>query len=256
MNYETIVFEKDRAIAKITLDRPERLNALTLRMEDELTDALRKCQEDEAVRVVIMTGAGRAFCAGDDLKDLPIAPGDSAYFSVNQYLRVMRALRGLEKPVIAMVNGHAHGAGFELCLGCDFRIASEAATFAQPYVRWGLALGIGILIRYVGLQKASEMLFLGESIEAKEAEKLGLVNKAVPAEELEAATMQLAKRLSKAATKAIGLMKVGLNRALGSSLEEAWSYQPMLTLFSLKTEDLKEGIAAFRGKRKPDFKGK
>jgi len=172
------------------------------------------------------------------------------------YVRLVKALRELRKPVIASINGYALGAGFDLALACDFRIASENSRFGMPYVLRGLVGGTALLPRYVGIGKATELLFTGEVIDAKEAERLGLVNKVVKAEELEKATEELANKLARAATMAIGLTKRALEQGLSAGLDRALEYQIYASMLSMQTEDAREGVLAFIEKREPKFKGK
>jgi len=263
MSYETIIFSKEGNIATITLNRPEALNALNFKMIDEFIDALQRVAEDDEVRVLVVKGAGRAFCVGDDLKGMQ-EPGKPPPHSASEiedylrkgYVRLVKALRNLRKPVIACINGYALGAGLDLALACDFRIASENARFGMPFVLRGLVGGTCLLPRIVGLAKATELLFTGDMIDAKEAERIGLVNKVVRAEDLERVTMELAARFAKAATMAIGLTKRAIEQGLGVDLDRALEYQIYASLLSMQTEDAREGILAFIEKREPRFKGK
>jgi 2-(1,2-epoxy-1,2-dihydrophenyl)acetyl-CoA isomerase len=170
--------------------------------------------------------------------------------------RIIRALMNLPKPVIAMINGHAHGAGFEICLACDFRTASEEATFAQAQVLRGIVPGTVLLPRYVGVGKATEMLMTGERSDAKEAERIGIVNRVVAKEQLEATVKEFANRLAKGPTKAIGLLKIAQNRGLDVDVDKAFEYQAYAQMLGMQTEDAREAISAFLEKREPRFKGK
>jgi enoyl-CoA hydratase/carnithine racemase len=239
------------------------MNALNFRVIDEFVHAVRKVAEDEAIRVLVIKGVGRAFCAGDDLKGMQ-EPGEPSPKSAPEteaylwrgYVRLIKALRDLRKPVIASINGYALGAGFDLALACDFRIASENSRFGMPYVLRGLVGGTALLPRYVGIAKATELLFTGEMIDAKEAERWGLVNKVVKAEDLEKATEELANRFANAATMAIGLTKRAIDQGLGVGLDQAIEHQIHASLLAMQTEDVQEGILAFIEKREPRFKGK
>jgi len=256
MAYQTITFEKEGSVAKITLNRPERLNAVNWNMYQELVKALDECDYDDDIRAVVITGAGRAFCSGEDLKGFFESPitripkGDK--LATEGYIRLCKALLELPKPVIAVINGHALGVGFEICLACDFRIASENATFGFPLVLRGLAAFTVLLPRYVGITKATEMLLLGERIDAREAERLGIVNRVVPAQQLEDAAKELATKLAKGATKAMGLLKKGLNQGLASR----YDFEVPIALQSEQTEDAKEGVRAFVERREPRFTGR
>lgn len=262
MGYETIIFQNEANIATITLNRPERMNALNYNVIEELVRALEECEYDDDIRAAVITGAGRAFCAGDDLRGLvPEVPiGRIPKGDVKPYLdgspRILKALMNLPKPVIAMINGHAHGAGFEICLACDFRIASEEATFSQAQVLRGIVPGTVLLPRYVGMGKATELLMLGERFDAREAERLGLVNQVVPAAQLEDTVREFANKLAKGATKAIGLLKIAQNRGLAVAMDRAFEYQAYAQARSMQTEDVIEGVNAFMEKREPRFKGK
>lgn len=261
--HKWVICEKRGPIATITLNRPERLNALNFNVIEEVVRACHEIECDAEVRVVVLTGAGRAFCAGDDLKGMmpeepllsPVSE-DGVTQCYEGYPRAVMAVRNLSKPVIARINGHAHGAGCELCLACDFRIAAETATFAEPYVLRGMSAGVVLLPRYIGLGRATEMLLLGEAISAQKALEIGLVSKVVQPAELDAAVNELSARLAKAATKAIALTKKSLNQAVGVGLEQGLQYQAYATHLALLTEDVAEGKKAFIEKREPDFKSK
>jgi len=206
--------------------------------------------EDETVGAVIITGAGRGFCSGADL---------GAVIVLSTIHEIIKKIATMEKPVIALVNGVAAGAGCDLTMACDLRIASDKAKLSEIFVKRGLFPDCGgtyFLPRLVGLSKAKELIFTGEMIDAKEAGRIGLVDKVVPADELESTGMELARRLAKGPTLAIGKAKVAINRAIESNLDSALKDALEAMNFILGTEDAMEGIAAFMEKREPKFKGK
>ena len=260
MDYSCVIYIKEGTNGWIILNRPDSLNAFNTTLGEEAMRALAECERDEDIRVVIITGAGRAFCAGDDLKtpaENPLPDPVRQYLEgTGRWPRLAKMIRGMPKPVIAMVNGHAHGAGFDISLACDFRIASQDATFCQAYILRGLASGTSFLPRYVGIGKATEMLFTGQRLSAKEAEALGLVNKVAPAAELESVTREFAEQLAQGPTKAMALVKRALHRGWNADLDQALELQAIALTDSLTTEDAKEGRQAFREKRPPKFRGR
>lgn len=260
MDYETILYNVEEGVLTITLNRPDVLNAFNRKMTDELQDAFKKAERDPQVRCIVLTGAGRAFSSGEDLKSRS-AEGDSDFGSTlrQRYNPLVSKMRNIEKPVLGSINGVAAGAGCSIALACDLRIASEKARFTEVFVRVGLVPDSGssfLLPRLVGLGKALEMAFLGDEMGAEEALRTGLVNRVVPAEELESATRELALRLAKAPTKAIGLSKRAINRALTMDLDQALDYEVYGQETAGASEDHKEGIAAFLEKRTPNFTGR
>ena len=261
MEYKHILVEKKEGVAMLTLNRPEVLNAWMTEMRDEVGAALESFGTDDEVRVVIITGAGRAFCAGhdrntiiDDLKDAATREHDSR--TVRQ---IILTIVNMGKPVIAMVNGPAAGGGCNLALWCDLIIASENAHFGQTFIRIGLVPEWGstyLVPHLVGIARANEALFTGRLIDAPEAERIGLINKVVPADELEAVTMKLARELAQGPTKTIGLAKRLLNQARHIDLTAFLLYESEILQLCTQTEDLQEGLAAFLAKRAPQFKGR
>lgn len=259
MSYETILYEKQNGLAKITLNRPQALNAFTPEMNSELQEILKDADEDKKVRCFLITGSGRAFCAGQDLKGrTPEKKGSLGESLRARYNPVVSRLRRTEKIVLAAVNGVAAGAGCNLALACDLRIASEEAKFIQAFVRVGLSPDSGgsfILPRLVGLSKAMELLLLGEPVEASEALRIGLVAKVVSANELPNAAQEMAERLARG-PRSIGLIKRAVNRAMLSDLESQLEYEAYLQEIAGKSADYDEGVRAFLEKRQPVFTGK
>ena len=259
MEYETILYGLDEGVLTITLNRPDVLNAFNRKMTDEIQDALKKAERDPAVRCIVFTGAGRAFSSGEDLKSRQ-AEGIVGFGSTlrERYNPIVLKMRNIEKPVIGSINGVAAGAGCSLALACDLRIASDKASFIEVFVRIGLVPDSGssfFLPRLVGLAKALEMSFTGDAVNADEALQIGLVNRVVPAEDLEAATRDFALRLGKGPTKAIGLAKRTINRALSMDLEQLLDYEVFSQETAGATADYKEGLAAFLEKRTPNYTG-
>jgi 2-(1,2-epoxy-1,2-dihydrophenyl)acetyl-CoA isomerase len=256
---ETVRLEVADAIATITLNRPEALNALTVPMKEELLAALRSVERDAAVRVAILTGAGRAFCAGQDLHER-LQP-DAAPLGEElrkRYNPIVRAMRGLEKPIIGAINGVAAGAGASLAFACDLRIAAEAATFALAFGRVGLVPDTGVtwlLPRLVGSARAAEIAFVGTPVQAADALAIGLVSRVVPADALMEAARELARRLAAGAPRALALTKRALNAAWDRGLDAALDYEAELQDVAGRTADHAEGIAAFMDKRPPHFTG-
>ena len=260
--YEHIDITEDDRVVKITLNRPEKLNAFAGHMRRDLAEALEEAGSDHSVRVVVITGAGRAFCAGGDLKFMAelIERKESEEFCrlLGSARRVITAIRQMTKPVIASVNGPASGAGFNLALACDLRIASTAASFSQSFVKVGLHPDWGgtyFLPRLVAPNKACEMFFLGESIDAWEALNLGIVNRVVKPEELELATRQLAERLRDAPPIAVAAVKQAVYMSQSAELEEMLRYENDAQLRCFESHDCREGVRAFLEKRDPKFKG-
>ncbi len=262
MAYETLIAETVDGVLTLTLNRPDVLNAVTDTMLKELQDALRGAERDAAVRCIVLTGAGRGFCSGQDLNSRGES-SDGRRLSVGEHLRegynpVVRRIRTIEKPVIAAVNGVAAGAGANLALACDLRIASEAAMFVQAFVKIGLVPDAGgtiFLPLLVGLGKAAELAFTGDRIGAEEAHRLGLVNQVVPADVLMEKTHELAARLAALPTRAIGLTKRAFNRAVMPDLEAIFDYEADMQELASRTRDHQEGVAAFRERRTPNFTG-
>ena len=249
-------------IQTITLNRPDRLNAFVGHMRRDLAEALEHAASDRKVRVVIITGAGRAFCAGGDIAFMAelMQRRDAEEFSriLGAGRRVILAIRQMTKPVIASINGPASGAGCNLALACDLRIASTAATFSQSFAKVGLHPDWGgtyFLPRLVTPNKACEMFFLGESIDAAEAARLGIVNQVVAPEELESATMQLAERLRASPPIALAAAKHAVYMSHGAELEEMLRYETEVQLRCFESDDGHEGVHAFLEKREPKFTG-
>ncbi|HXH23119.1 MAG TPA: enoyl-CoA hydratase/isomerase family protein [Dehalococcoidia bacterium] len=264
--YETIFLETlDGGVGRITLNRPEKLNAVNVRMGYELVDALRRLEEDEGVRAVVLTGAGRSFCSGDDLSGMesegyPRARGPDAVkdyvFAPYRWTVVVNTMRRLPKPVVGAIRGHAHGAGFNLAMGTDIRIASDTLDMALPFVKWGMATGVNQTHYAVPLGIALEMAFTGESIGAERAERLGLVNRVVADAELESASLELARALAAGPTRAIGLTKAAIYKGWWRDLDATFDYQAVAQTFANQTADREEGRRAFQEKRRPRFEGR
>ncbi|MDA8334001.1 MAG: enoyl-CoA hydratase-related protein [Peptococcaceae bacterium] len=263
MNYETIILEIKDGKARVTLNRPERYNAMTLKMFDELDQVCRLLRDDDGVRVVVITGRGRAFCSGADLHDL------AEELNVNDSSAVRQALKkagqaiynwyGLEKPVIAAINGAAVGGGLNLALMCDLTIAREDAVLAQIYTQRSLSLDLGgtyFLPRLVGMARAKQMALLGDAVSAMEAQRIGLISKWVPVDQFEAVVEEWADRLAKGASKAIGMVKTGLNQSEVMDLGAMLEYEAYSMAMSFQTRDFSEALAAFREKREAVFTGK
>lgn len=262
MPYETLLFQVADGVATLTLNRPQSLNAFSAQMQREMAVVIAQIAEDPAVRAVILTGAGRAFCAGGDIGEMAEAAQPVPLAGRNKLHRmlttVLMPLVRLEKPVIAAVNGAAIGAGMNLALAADITLVADTATFSQIFVKVGLVPdtgGLYLLTRLVGLNRAKELCFTGRMVGAREALELGLVNRVVPAQELMPAAVALARELADGATAAIGLTKSLLNMAPTASLEELAEFESYALAVVLCTEDHREGIRAFREKRKPQFRG-
>ena len=258
-----VLAEREGGVLTLTLNRPERLNAITEDLLDELVAQLDGAAADDGVRAVVITGAGRAFCSGQDLKDAALRGGEGGGLDVRRELRehyhpVIQALRSLPKPVIAAVNGPAAGAGFSLTLACDLRIAAESATFVMAFVRIGLIPDAGstyFLPRLVGPARAAELMMLGDPVSCERALEIGLVSRIVPDAELLPAARDLAGRLA-AGPRSLGLIKEALNASPANDLEAQLGVEERLQEAASHTQDFFEGVGAFLEKRQPSFTGR
>jgi 2-(1,2-epoxy-1,2-dihydrophenyl)acetyl-CoA isomerase len=247
------------SVATITLDRPDALNALTVPLKEELLAAFVRVGGDSAIRSVVLTGAGRAFCAGQDLRER-LEP-DAAPLEVEireRYNPIILAMRRLEKPIVGAINGIAAGAGASLAFACDLRIAAEGASFLLAFARVGLVPDSGatwLLPRLVGSARAAELALVGEALSAADAERLGLVGRVVPAEAVVAEAQAIAARLGAMAPRALALTKRALEASWTASLEEQLELEAELQGIAGATADHAEGIAAFLEKRPPRFTG-
>ncbi len=256
---ETVLSQSADGVLTLTLNRPDALNSFNIEMKEALLAALKDAGRDKGVRAIVLTGAGRAFSAGQDLKERK-AP-DAADLGTelrSRYNPIVLAMRRLEKPIIGAINGVAAGAGLSLALACDIRLAAEGASFIEVFARVGLLPDTGstwFLPRLVGPARAAEMIFTADPVDAPTAERIGLVNRVVPGDELMAAADALARKLAHAAPLALGLAKRALNRALESGIEEALAYEAQLQSVAGRSSDHAEGVAAFVEKRPARFKG-
>jgi enoyl-CoA hydratase len=258
-SYETILVERRERVAIITINRPEKRNALNIQTRAEGAAVLDELRDDDSVRVVVFTGAGdKAFIAGADIAEFA---GRTALAQRAIMLErgLFNAIDTFPKPVIAMVNGYCLGGGCELALACDIRIASDTASFGQPEINLGIIPGGGgtqRLTRLVGEGKAMEMILTGEIINAEEAFRYGLVNQVVPANQLEAKTMEIANRIAEKSPIALRLAKEAVKLASRSNLDEGLRREIDIFALCFSSEDKDEGVNAFLEKRKPEFKGK
>src|SRR5215831_2273208 len=259
---KTFLYAEQDGIGTITLNRPERLNAITFDVYHELTDFFARLREDQTVRVIVITGAGRAFCSGGDVRDIIGALQGRDAEGLLEFTRLtcdlIRNMRALPKPIIASLNGTTAGAGACIALASDIRIAAEAARIAFIFVKVGLAgtdMGATYLLpRMVGLAKASELLMTGDFIEANEAERIGLYNRVVPHDQLEIATREFAEKLAHGPRLGIAKTKEMLNRELHISFESALEAEAVAQALCMQTPDFKEAHAAFLEKRPAKFK--
>lgn len=257
--YETITIEKRGAVAILTINRPDKLNALNEAVHREGVAALDELKHDDSVRVLVITGAGeKSFVAGADISEFegktPVTQRDAFYDR-----SLFNTIDSFPKPVIAMVNGFCLGGGNELAMACDIRMASENARFSQPEINLGIMCGGGgtqRLTNLIGEGRSMEMVLTGDMIDAPTAEKIGLVNHVYPSDQLEAETMKLADKIAEKAPIALQLSKEAVKFASRSNLDEGLRREVDLFAICFSTEDKKEGVTAFLEKRKPVFKGK
>ena len=258
-SYETLLVERRGRVGLITINRPDKLNALNIKTRTEGAAAFEELREDESVRVVVITGAGeKAFVAGADIAEFE---GRTAVTQrdVMTARSLFTAVDTFPKPVIAMINGYCLGGGCELALSCDLRVASEAARFGQPEIKLGIIPGGGgtqRLTRLVGEGKAMELILTGDMIDAQTAYNLGLVNLVVPAADLEAKTLEMANRIAEKSPVALRMAKEAVKTAARANLDEGLRREIDLFALTFSSEDKDEGVRAFLEKRKPDFKGR
>jgi 2-(1,2-epoxy-1,2-dihydrophenyl)acetyl-CoA isomerase len=261
--FETIIFAAEGAVATITLNRSDSYNALNETMCFELQDAVAAIAADDGIRAMVLTGSGRAFSSGQDLRGMEEPGEDAAAFVRNvlerRYRPLILAMRRLPKPIIGAVNGVAAGAGMSLALACDLRIAADSASFIQAFSRVGLVPDAGssfLLTRLVGLPRALEIAWSARRVGADEALALGLVNRVVPVAELQAAALELAQTLARGPALALALTKEEMQRGLEVSLEEALTIETDFQARCVSDADFGEGVAAFLEKREPRFGGR
>jgi enoyl-CoA hydratase/carnithine racemase len=259
----SVLLSQEENIATVTLNRPEVLNAMSLALMEDLRKAVDIIAKDESIRAVIINGAGRAFCAGGDLRDAArmcnMNPLEYREYINEGFFEPIKRIVWIEKPVIAAIKGFAVGGGFDLAMACDIRIAAKGTKMGSAFIRMGLLPelgGIYFLPRLAGVGMAKLLAFTGELITAEEAERIGLVEKVVPEEELDKAARDLAEKLAKGPTKAIGMTKMAIQRSLNMDLESSTDYCWRLNSSLLQTEDFHEGFTAFLQKRVPIFRGK
>jgi 2-(1,2-epoxy-1,2-dihydrophenyl)acetyl-CoA isomerase len=247
--YDNIKVTNDGGIVTVTLDRPEKLNAFAGHMRRDLAEALERAAANAAARVVVIKGAGRAFCAGADVKFMAELMERN---DVDEFTRVLTTIRQMTKPVIASINGPAYGAGFNLALACDMRLASESATFSQSFVKVGLHPDWGgtyFLPRVVPTNIACEMFFLGDAFDAAEALRFGIVNRVFPEAALETETRRLAERLRDAPQASIAAAKHAVYMSEGESLERMLQYETEAQMQCFRSKEAREGVRAFLERR-------
>lgn len=254
---KSVLVDREGKILVITLNRPEKYNALSMEMRADLLDALLEAEKDPGARVVVITGKGKAFCSGGDIGSMrgDLAPGEGRE-RLRNIQKIVRVITGMDKLVIAAVNGPAVGAGCNLALACDLILAAEGARFGQPFGKIGLVPDMGglyFLPRLVGLAKARELVFTWRIIEAGEAERIGLVNRVVPAEKLRAEVEELAGQLSRGPALANALTKAIINRSPQGTLDQVLEEEAAAQDICFRSADFKEGVRAFFEKRKPEF---
>ena len=260
MTYQFVLFEVDRGVARITLNRPDVLNSIHTAMSGEIRDALARAESEREIRAVLLTGNGRGFCAGQDLDE--VRPGasvaDFAAHARKVYTPLVRGIRALEKPVVCAVNGVAAGAGANLALACDLVLAAEEATFVQAFAKIGLVPDTGgsfFLPRLIGLARATALAMLGEKVAARQAVEIGLIYRACPAATLLEEATTLAVHLAGQPTLGLGLTKRLLNASLVNDLDAQLELEAELQGVAGRSADYAEGVAAFLAKRKPLFTG-
>ena len=255
MAYENIIFEKKENIAIITFNRPEAMNALNNQTRAEFAAAIAEVAQDDDVKVLILTGSGKAFVAGSDIKEF----NKTTPFAAHNIKRLGEMVETLEKPVIAAVNGFCLGGGCEIAMGCDIIIASEKAKFGQTEINIGIIPGGGgtqRLQRLIGPCRAKELIFTGDIIRAQEADRIGLVNRVVPMDEVMPTAEEMAMKIATKSAAALKLAKSAINRGMQTNLESGLKYEYELYSLSLSLEDKVEGVNAFLEKRAPKFIGR
>lgn len=261
MSNNSILLKIENHIAYITLNRPEVFNSFNREMALSLQSILDDCEQNDDVRAIVLTGNGKAFCAGQDLKEVTspeLNPGFKKILE-EHYNPIILRIRNIEKPIIGAINGVAAGAGANIALACDVVVAHEKVSFIQAFSLIGLipdSAGTFFLPRLVGFQKATALAMLGDKVGAEEAERLGMIYKSVSLEDFEATIEKLATKMANMPTKALGLIKKTFNQSLTNSLEEQLALESKYQIEAAGTEDYAEGVAAFIEKRKPEFKGK
>ncbi|WP_179374996.1 enoyl-CoA hydratase-related protein [Winogradskyella wichelsiae] len=257
---KSILLKIENKIAYITLNRPEVFNSFNREMAFLLHDTLDACETNDEVRAIVLTGSGKAFCAGQDLKEVTdpdLNPGFKKILE-EHYNPIITRIRAIKKPVIAAVNGVAAGAGANIALACDIVVAHEKVSFIQAFSLIGLvpdSAGTFFLPRLIGFQKALALAMLGDKISAEEAEKMGMIYKMIPLESFEEDVNKLALKLANMPTKALGMIKELFNKSMTNDLESQLALESKLQIEAAQSEDYKEGVAAFIEKRQPNFKG-
>lgn len=257
---KSILLKIENKIAYITLNRPEVFNSFNREMAFLLHDTLDACETNDEVRAIVITGNGKAFCAGQDLKEVTdpdLNPGFKKILE-EHYNPIITRIRAIKKPVIAAVNGVAAGAGANIALACDIVVAHEKVSFIQAFSLIGLvpdSAGTFFLPRLIGFQKALALAMLGDKISAEEAEKMGMIYKMIPLESFEEDVNKLALKLANMPTKALGMIKELFNKSMTNDLESQLALESKLQIEAAQSNDYKEGVAAFIEKRKPNFKG-
>jgi len=261
MSNNSILLKIENKIAFITLNRPEVFNSFNREMALSLQSILDDCDTNPEVRAIVLSGNGKAFCAGQDLKEVTdpdLNPGFKKILE-EHYNPIITRIRSIKKPILAAVNGVAAGAGANIALACDIVIAHEKVSFIQAFSLIGLvpdSAGTFFLPRLIGFQKASALAMLGDKVTAQEAERLGMIYKVMPIEDFDLHVNKIALKLANMPTKALGLIKELFNQSMSNTLEEQLALESKLQIEAAQSEDYAEGVAAFIGKRKPEFKGK